>query len=90
MKTFFGIAMIILLLGGCSKGPESGVKYHFASKEEYLKHYLPIESKHGGIKKWVPAMDTDCDGGKHMTLADGFEVIFCPANGNQDLFKLGG
>ncbi len=90
MRTIFCAVLISLWLGACSQGPESGVKYHFASKDEYLKYYLPLQKDHGGVKKWVPAEDPDCNGGKRMTLNDGFQVIFCPADGNEDLFKLSG
>ena len=89
MKKIFCAVLILLWLGGCSMGPESGVKYDFASKDEYLKYYLPLQNDHGGVKKWVPTESMDCKGGKRMTLGDGFEVIFCPADGNEDLFKLG-
>ena len=51
--------LISFLMTGCSDEPEEPAKYHFGSKDEYLKYYLPLQDDHGGIKKWVPSPDMD-------------------------------
>ena len=81
------VFLTFFVLGACSNEPEAPVKYHFSTKQEYLKYYLPLQDDHGGIKKWVPAMDPDCNGGKVFTHGDGFQSTFCPKDGNEDLFK---
>ncbi len=88
MKIILPLILISFLMVGCSDESDEPAKYYFGSKDEYLKYYLPLQDDHGGIKKWVPAMDPDCDGGKVFTHGDGFQSIFCPADGNEDLFKL--
>ena len=87
MKTIAPLALMAFLMAGCSIEPEAPVKYHFSTKQEYLKYYLPLQNDHGGIKKWVPSPDMDCDGGKVFTHGDGFQSTFCPKDGNEDLFK---
>ena len=79
--------LISFLMTGCSDEPEEPAKYHFGSKDEYLKYYLPLQDDHGGIKKWVPSPDMDCDGGKVFTHGDGFQSTFCPADGDEVLLK---
>lgn len=69
MKIILPLVLMSFLLMGCSDEPDEPVKYQFSSKDEYLKYYLPLQDDHGGIKKWVPAMDPDCDGGKEFTHA---------------------
>jgi len=87
MKIMVPVFLTFFVLGACSNEPEAPVKYHFSTKQEYLKYYLPLQDDHGGIKKWVPAMDPDCNGGKVFTHGDGFQSTFCPKDGNEDLFK---
>ncbi len=87
MKIMVPVFLMLFVLGACSNEPEAPVKYHFSTKQEYLKYYLPLQDDHGGIKKWVPAMDPDCNGGKVFTHGDGFQSTFCPKDGNEDLFK---
>ena len=81
----------IFSLTACDKwdaeGPKVEVKYNFSTKTEFHKYYLPLQNDHGGIKSWVPAEGADCLGGKVFTLADGFKATFCPANGDESLFK---
>ena len=81
----------LLSLTACDKwdaqGPSVEVKYKFSTKDEFLKYYLPLQDDHGGVKSWVPAEGADCLGGKVFTLADGFKATFCPANGDESLFK---
>lgn len=91
MKIILPLVLMSFLMVGCSDEPgkpDKPVKYHFGSKDEYLKYYLPLQDDHGGIKKWVPAMDPDCDGGKVFTHGDGFQSTFCPKDGDESLFKL--
>ncbi len=87
MKIMVHVFLTFFVLGACSNEPEAPVKYHFSTKQEYLKYYLPLQDDHGGIKKWVPAMDPDCNGGKVFTHGDGFQSTFCPKDGNENLFK---
>ena len=87
MKAFLFVILVSIGFAGCSEEGGPPREYHFASKQEYLKDYLPLQKKHGGVKKWVPYEDADWDRGKLFTLADGFQAIFCPANGDEDLFK---
>ncbi len=87
MKTMLPVIMMLFALAACSDEPQAPVKYHFSTKQEYLKYYLPLQYDHGGIKKWVPAMDMDCGGGKVFTHGDGFQSTFCPADGDESLFK---
>lgn len=87
MKFILPLVLISFFMAGCSNEPEAPAKYHFSTKDEYLKYYLPLQNKHGGVKKWVPSPDMDCDGGKVFTLGDGFQATFCPANGDESLFK---
>ncbi len=87
MKIMVPVFLTFFVLGACSNEPEAPVKYHFSTKQEYLKYYLPLQDDHGGIKKWVPAMDPDCNGGKVFTHGDGFQSTFCPKDGNENLFK---
>ncbi len=86
IKMLPGVLMLFVL-GACSNEPEAPAKYHFSTKEEYHKYYMPLQDDHGGIKKWVPSLDMDCRGGKVFTHGDGFQSTFCPANGDEDLFK---
>ena len=88
MKIILPLAVLALLLAGCSSEPEPPQKYHFSSKQEYLKYYLPVQDDHGGVKKWDPSPDADCRGGKIYTHGDGYQSTFCPKDGNEDLFKL--
>ena len=87
MKTIIPVVLMLFVLGACSNESEAPAKYHFSTKDEYLKYYLPLQDDHGGIKKWVPSPDMDCRGGKVFTHGDGFQSTFCPANGDEDLFK---
>ncbi len=87
MKIMVPVFLTFFVLGACSNEPEAPVKYHFSTKQEYLKYYLPLQDDHGGIKKWVPSPDMDCRGGKVFTHGDGFQSTFCPKDGNEDLFK---
>ncbi len=87
MKTMLPVIMMLFALAACSDEPQIPAKYHFSTEQEYLKYYMPLQDDHGGIKKWVPAMDPDCAGGKVFTHADGFQSTFCPADGDENLFK---
>jgi hypothetical protein len=78
MRIILPLVLMSFLFTGCSDEPEAPAKYHFNSKEEYLKYYLPLQDDHVGVKKWVPAQDMDYDGGKMFTLADGFQATFRP------------
>jgi hypothetical protein len=83
--------MLLSILVGCDdatvEGPGITVKYTFSTKSEFNEYYLPLQNDHGGIKSWVPSEDMDCPGGKVFTLADGYKATFCPANGDESLFK---
>jgi len=88
MKFFICLVMFSILFWGCAEDPDPfSRKLHFSSRQEFNELYLPLQRKHGGVKKWEPVNDADCSGGKNFQLADGFQVIFCPAGGDQDLFK---
>ncbi|MCH7649550.1 MAG: hypothetical protein IIA63_00125 [Nitrospinae bacterium] len=87
MRIILPLVLMSFLMAGCSDEPEKPAKYHFGTKNEYLKYYLPLQDDHGGVRKWVPSQDMDCRGGKVFTHGDGFQSTFCPANGNEDLFK---
>ena len=88
MKNFICLVLFSILFLGCAEDPDPfSRKLHFSSRQEFNDLYLPLQSKHGGVKKWDPVNDADCSGGKNFQLADGFQVIFCPAGGDQDLFK---
>lgn len=79
------------MLGGCDnvtvEGPSVKIKYNFSTKSEFNELYLPLQDDHGGIKSWIPSEDIDCQGGKIFTLADDHKATFCPANGDESLFK---
>jgi|GEM_PF-3081626 len=91
MRVFVPVAMVLFLAGACDnvtvEGPKIEVKYHFSSHEEFIKYYLPLQDDHGGVKSWVPSEDIECRGGKVFTLADGYQATFCPAKGDESLFK---
>ncbi len=89
MKLFIGLILFTNIFMGCStEDPDPfSRKLHFSSKQEFHELYQPMQDKHGGVKKWEPVEDADCSGGKNFQLADGFHVIFCPAGGDQNLFK---
>ena len=91
MKAISLLFIFLIMLGGCDsvtvEGPSIKIKYNFSTKSEFNEHYLPLQNKHGGVKSWVPSKDTDCPGGKVFTLADGHTATFCPANGDESLFK---
>ena len=91
MRRIVLLAMAVLLVIGCdnkaAEGPKDRVKYRFSSKTEFTKYYLPLQNDHGGIKSWKPSKDQDCRGGKVFTLADGHQATFCPADGDESLFK---
>ena len=91
MRMILTLSVILFLATGCDdvtvEGPKIEVKYHFSSHDGFIEHYLPLQDDHGGIKSWVPSEDKDCRGGKIFTLADGHEATFCPANGDETLFK---
>ncbi len=91
MRIIFTFAVVLFLVVGCDnvtvEGPKIEVKYHFSSHDEFIERYLPLQEDHGGIKSWDPSEDMDCRGGKMFTLSDGHEATFCPANGDQNLFK---
>lgn len=91
MRITLLLAAVLLLLNGCDnvtvEGPKVEVKYYFSSQSEFTEYYLPLQDDHGGIKSWLPSEDMDCPGGKVFTLADGHQATFCPANGDERLFK---
>ena len=91
MRLLSFVVAVTFLLVGCDKWDAEGtsieVKYNFSSKEEFLKYYLPLQNDHGGVKSWVPAEGAGCLGGKVFILADGHKATFCPANGDESLFK---
>ncbi len=91
MKLISLILVILFSISGCDnltvEGPSVEIKYNFSSKTEFHQHYLPLQNEHGGIKSWVPSEDADCRGGKVFTLADEHKATFCPANGDETLFK---
>ena len=91
MKIFSLLFVFLMILTGCDnvtvEGPSIKITYNFSTKSEFNDHYLPLQNDHGGIKSWVPSQDRDCPGGKVFTLADGHKATFCPANGDESLFK---
>ena len=91
MKAISLLFIFLITLGGCDnvtvEGPSIKIKYSFSTQSEFGEHFLPLQDKHGGIKSWVPSKDSDCPGGKVFTLADGHQATFCPANGDESLFK---
>jgi len=91
MRKIVPLAVVLFLVGSCDnvtvEGPKVEVKYYFSSQEEFIERYLPLQDDNGGIKSWIPSEDTDCPGGKVFTFADGDQATFCPANGDQTLFK---
>ncbi len=91
MKILGLILIISFALTACDnvtvEGPEVKVQYHFSSQSEFIELYIPLQNEHGGIKSWVPSEDMDCPGGKVFTLSDGTKATFCPANGDESLFK---
>jgi len=91
MRMIVPLAVVLFLVSGCDnvtvEGPKVEIKYNFASHDEFIERYVPLQNDHGGINSWVPSEDTDCRGGKVFTLADGHEATFCPANGDETLFK---
>ncbi len=87
MRIILPLMLMAFLMGGCSDEPEKPVKYHFSTKDEYLKYYLPVQDDPGGVRNWVPSQDMDCPGGKIFTHGDGFLSTWCPKDGNNDLFK---
>jgi hypothetical protein len=91
MKICSSLLIILIILIGCDnitvEGPSVKAKYNFSTKSEFGKHFILLQDDHGGIKSWVPSEDMDCRGGKVFTLADGYKATFCPANGDESLFK---
>ena len=87
MKTMLPVILMLFVLGACSNKPEPPPKFHFSSSDEMNDYYLPLQDKHGGIKHWWPSRDPDCKGGKNFVHGDWFISIWCPKDGNNDLFK---
>lgn len=91
MKTISLLSIFLLMLGGCDnvtvEGPSVKIKYNFSTKSEFYDRFISLQDDHGGIKSWIPSKDIDCHGGKVFTLADDYKVTFCPANGDESLFK---
>jgi len=85
------LSALLFIVIGCDnvtvEGPKVEIKYFFSSQDEFIERYVPLQDDHGGVKSWIPSKDDDCRGGKVFTLADGHEATFCPANGDETLFK---
>ena len=91
MRIITSFLIALFLVSGCDnvtvEGPKVEVQYHFSSQQEFIEHYLPLQDDHGGVKTWEPSEDDDCRGGKVFTLGDGHKATFCPADGDESLFK---